>query len=109
MAFYDYQCPTCGIVKDVMHPMSEIDKGYSQETLSQITCDGTECNTENKNIGCIFKRCITSPMIKTKSLSKEEIKSERKKRNQTHFQKETLPYLPKAELMHHALKGVKPL
>lgn len=108
MAFYDYICSHCGLCKNVIHPMSEIDNGFSEETLSQIVCKGNECLSDSKQIGLEFKRAITAPTIKTKTLTPQEVQKERKNRSHDHFKKEVLPYLGKDELAHHAKKGVKP-
>jgi hypothetical protein len=101
MPTYDYQCPSCGTIKeDIIHSITEINNP-SKETLLQITCN---CEKKGVKMNLYFG---SAPSIKTPTRNRF-LHKDRKKRNHNHFKKEILPTLDNDSKKHHFKKlGIK--
>ncbi len=105
MPIYEYKCPFCDKVKDVLHTMAELDNP-SNKTLEQITCNANTCEHESQAgvNGTLWQRQVTQvAMGKFAGMNNEQKKNFLKKRSSDHFKKEIEPR--KAEIQHEQLKG----
>lgn len=114
MPTYDYKCQACGMIKEVVHSMSECDNP-SEQLLEEISCPmDPDCQVNWQNyLGMeiprdhelIFKRTINEPQIQGSyggkipqgSEKRSVIQSERMGRSHKDFKKNIFPTLPKAE------------
>lgn len=83
MPTYDYQCPKCKSIKELIHPISDLEKP-GKELIKEITCF---CN----KTGTLMLRIFTKGSGGVIGLRKENNLKERRKRNSEHFKKKVLP------------------
>jgi hypothetical protein len=89
MPEYIYRCPKCGVEREVMHSMSEIDKP-SEETQLETSCNPITCQDfNNSDLGLKFERIPQSCNFgKFNLLSQADKATMLKKRSHDHYEKE---------------------
>lgn len=106
---YDYECPACGYVKEILHSYNELENP-SEETKKDLLCD---CDEDRP----VMKRVITAPHLANmqggvsvpESTLLAQKQEQRKTRSRAHFKNDVLPKLKGGERRHfeNKFRGTK--